>query len=54
LIDTIKTVLWGAIGIRRKAEAEKPIRPLHIIVAAVVFVALFILALRTIVGIVTS
>jgi len=53
-METVKTVLWGAIGIRRKAEAEKPIRPLHIVIAAVVFVALFILTLRTIVGIVTS
>ena len=54
MIDTVKTILWGAIGIRRKADAEKPTRPLHIIIAAVVFVALFILTLRTIVGIVTS
>jgi len=54
LIDTVKTVLWGAIGIRRKAEAEKPIRPLHIIMAAIVFVALFIFTLLTIVRIVTS
>ena len=54
MIDTVKAVLWGAIGIRRKAEAEKPIRPLHVIVAAIVFVVLFILTLRTIVGIVTS
>ena len=54
MIETVKTVLWGAIGIRRKADAEKPIRPLHIIIAAVVFVVLFILTLRTIVGIVTS
>ena len=53
-METVKTVLWGAIGIRRKAEAEKPIKPVHIIIAAVVFVALFILTLRTIVGIVTS
>ena len=54
MIDTVKTVLWGAIGIRRKAEAEKPIRPLHIIIAAIVFVALFIFTLLTIVRIVTS
>jgi len=54
LIRTVKTVLWGAIGIRRKSEAEKPVQPLHLIVAAVVFVVLFILTLRTIVGIVTS
>ena len=54
MIDTLKAVLWGAIGIRRKAEAEKPVRPLHIIIAAIVFVALFIFTLLTIVRIVTS
>lgn len=54
MIETVKTVLWGAIGIRRKTEAEKPIRPLPIIIAALVFVALFIFTLLTIVRIVTS
>ena len=54
MIHTLKTVLWGALGIRRKADAEKPVRPLHIVIAAVVFVVLFILTLRTVVGIVTS
>ena len=55
MIDTLKTVLWGAIGIRRKSEHEQAkINPVHIIIAAIVFVALFIFTLRTIVRIVTS
>ena len=54
-MDTIKTVLWGALGIRRKADHEAaPLRPLHLVLAAVVFVVLFISTLLTVVGIVTS
>ena len=54
-LDTVKTILWAAIGIRRKSAHEQAkINPLHVIVAAVIFVVLFILTLRTIVGIVTS
>lgn len=54
-MELIKTVLYGAIGIRRKADHEHAqIRPAHIIVAAIVFVALFIFTLRTIVHMVTS
>jgi Protein of unknown function (DUF2970) len=54
-LGTVKTVLWGAIGIRRKAGHERaPINPVHLIVAAVVFVVLFIFTLLTIVKIVLS
>ncbi|HXI38004.1 MAG TPA: DUF2970 domain-containing protein [Burkholderiales bacterium] len=54
-METVKTVFFGLIGVRRKADHEKAeIRPLQVIVVAVVFVVLFILTLRTIVGIVTS
>lgn len=53
--DTVKTVLAGFIGVRRRSDHEAArIRPAHIIVIAVVFVVLFILTLRTIVGIVTG
>ena len=53
--DTVKTVLYGFIGVRRKADHEAArIRPVHIIAIAVVLVILFVLALRTIVGIITS
>ena len=54
-LDTLKTVLFGFIGVRRKSDHEAArIRPIHVIVIAVAFVVLFIFALRTIVGIVTS
>ena len=53
-LDTVKTVLWGALGIRRRSSHEQAkISPIHIIIAAIVFVALFIFTLRTIVYFVT-
>jgi hypothetical protein len=54
-LDTVKTVLAGAIGIRRKEDHERaPINPVHLIIAAVLFVLLFIFTLLTIVKIVLS
>lgn len=54
-METVKTVLWGMIGIRRKADHEKAaINPVHLAIVAVAFVVLFILTLVTIVRIVTS
>ena len=54
-MQAIKTVLYGAIGIRRKADHERtPVRPAHVIIAGIVFVLLFIVAIRTIVHFVTS
>ena len=54
-VDTVKTVLAGAIGIRRKDDHERaPLNPLHLVVAAVIFVVLFITTLLTIVKIVLS
>ena len=53
-LDTVKTVLSGAIGIRRRsAHDNAKINPVHLIIAAVLFVALFIITLRTIVYFVT-
>ena len=53
MLDVAKTVLYGLIGIRRKADHEGVhIRPLQVIVAAVVLVALFIFTLLTVVRIV--
>ncbi len=49
-LDTVKTVLAGAIGIRRKADHERaPLNPVHLVVAALGFVVLFIFTLLTIV-----
>jgi len=54
-MDTIKTVLSGFIGIRRKADHERaPLKPVHIVITAVIFVLLFIFTLLAIVRIVLS
>jgi hypothetical protein len=54
-LDTVKTVLAGAVGVRRKADHERvPLNPWHIVIAAVLFVVLFVFTLRTIVKIVLS
>ena len=53
--DTVKTVLWGAIGIRRRSSHDQTkINPLHVAIIGVVFAVLFVLTLVTIVRIVTS
>ena len=52
-MDTVKTVLWGMIGIRRKGDHERAqVKPLHLVVTAIVFVILFVLTLRLIVSLV--
>ena len=52
-IDTVKTVFAGALGVRRKADHERaPVNPVHLVIAAVIFVLLFIGTLLTIVKIV--
>jgi DUF2970 family protein len=54
-LDSVKTVLAGFVGVRRKdAHESARLRPVHIVVTAIIFVVLFILTLRTIVAIVTS
>ena len=54
-LDAVKTVLSGAVGIRRKSDHERAaVNPVHIVIVAIVFVALFILAIVTLVRIVTS
>ena len=54
-LDTVKTVLSGFIGVRRRADHERAqVKPLHLIVVAVLFVVLFVLTLRTIVGLIVS
>lgn len=55
MIDTVRTVLAGMIGIRRKAAHERqPVNPVHVIVAGVALAALFVLTLVTVVRIVTG
>jgi len=54
-LDTMKTVLAGAAGIRRRDDHERaPLNPVHLVVAAVLFVVLFIFTLLAIVKIVLS
>jgi hypothetical protein len=54
-LDVAKTVLFGLLGIRRKADHESVrVRPLQIVVAAVVLVALLIFTLITIVRVVAG
>lgn len=54
-LDTLKTVLSGFVGVRRKSDHEAArVRPAHIIILAILFVVAFIFTLRTIVGLVTS
>jgi hypothetical protein len=49
-METVKTVLSGFIGIRRKADHERaPLNPIHVVIAAVVLVVIFIFTLLTIV-----
>jgi len=55
--EVIKTVLFGALGVRRKADHERqtqPVKPVYLIVAGLIFGALFVLTLVTIVHIVVS
>jgi DUF2970 family protein len=54
-LDTVRTVFAGALGVRRKADHERaPLNPVHLVVAAVIFVVLFIFTLLAIVKIVLS
>ena len=57
LLDVMKTVLFGAMGVRRRADHERqtqPVNPVYLIVAGVVFAALLVLTLIVIVRIVVS
>lgn len=55
MIEAIKTVLSGAVGIRRKSAHERAqLNPVHVVIAAVGFVVLFVVTLATIVRFVTS
>ena len=54
-VDTVKTVLYGAIGVRRRADHERAqIRPGYLVLASILFLVLFVLTLRFIVSLVVS
>jgi hypothetical protein len=54
-LETVKAVLSGFIGIRKRADAERVrLNPRHVIILAVIGVLLFIFTIRTIVRFVVS
>jgi Protein of unknown function (DUF2970) len=55
-METFKTVLWGALGIRSCSGAVRAenLNPMYVVIAAIVFVVLFIFTLLIVVHIVTS
>jgi hypothetical protein len=54
-LDTVKTVLYGAIGVRRRADHERAqLRPGYLVLAAILLAVLFVLTLRFIVSLVVS
>jgi hypothetical protein len=54
-LDTLKTVLFGFIGVRRKEAHEKAsLNPVHVIFMAITGVVIFVVVLVAIVKIVTS
>ena len=53
-MHTIKTVLFGFLGVRRKEDHEQAaLNPMHVILAGVVLAVVFVLTLVAIVRIVT-
>lgn len=54
-LETAKTVLWGAVGIRRRVDHDRtPLNPFHLAILGVLFAVLFIFTLLTIVRAVTA
>jgi Protein of unknown function (DUF2970) len=53
VIETVKAVLWGFLGVRRNADYQRDIarlNPVHLIVAGVVMALLFVVSLILIVN----
>jgi Protein of unknown function (DUF2970) len=53
LIETVKAVLWGFLGVRRNADYQRDIarlNPVHLIVAGIVMALLFVVSLIVIVN----
>ena len=54
-LHTVKTVLAGLIGIRGRADHERaPLNPVHVVAAAIVLVAIFIVTLIMVVRLVVG
>jgi hypothetical protein len=53
LLGTVKAVLWGFLGVRRKADFQHDVatlNPIHLMVVGVVMAFLFVLGLMLIVN----
>ena len=51
-MDTVKAVLWGFLGVRRKSDFQQDVvslKPLHLLVAGVVLAFVFVLGLMLLV-----
>ena len=54
-LQTLKAVLSGFLGVRKRADAERVrFNPVHLVILAVIGVVLFIFTIRTIVRIVVG
>jgi hypothetical protein len=54
---TVKAVLWSFFGVRKKRDYEKDaaeLNPVHVLIAGIIGVVLFILILLTIVHVVVA
>ncbi|MBX3610122.1 MAG: DUF2970 domain-containing protein [Hydrogenophaga sp.] len=52
-MDTLKAVLWGFLGVRKRSEYEKDIQrlnPLHLVVMGIVMAFVFVGALIALVN----
>jgi hypothetical protein len=57
LAETVKAVLWGFLGVRRRADYQQDIErlnPLHLMAVGVIMAFLFVLALILVVNWVVS
>ena len=54
-LQTLKAVLSGFVGVRKRADAERVrFNPMHLIILAVIGVVLFIFTIRTVVRLVVG
>lgn len=57
MVDTVKAVLWGFLGVRRKSDFQQDVaklNPIHLLVTGVVLAFLFVAVLMAIVFWVTA
>jgi len=55
--QTFRAVAWSFLGIRRSADHEQDVRklnPIHVVIAAVLGAAIFVVSLVVLVNVITS